>query len=99
LIDVASQGDALTDICVVVSPGGRVASLLGVADVEYFAGRDVHATNINAVATVEKLQRLGAMATSGELRVPIQNVHSLDQMGAALEAFSPGKHGKLIVTT
>jgi NADPH:quinone reductase-like Zn-dependent oxidoreductase len=94
---VASQGDALTDICVVVGPGGRVASLLGAADVEYFAGRDVHATNVNAVATVEKLQRLGAMATSGELRIPVQEVYSLDQVEEALEAFRQGKRGKLIV--
>ncbi|MEX0666754.1 MAG: NADP-dependent oxidoreductase [Acidimicrobiia bacterium] len=97
LIDVASQGDALTDICVVVSPGGRVASLLGAADVEYFAGRDVQATNVNAVATVEKLQRLGAMAMSGELRIPVQEVYSLDHVEEALEAFRQGKRGKLIV--
>jgi len=97
LIDLISQKDALTDLGSVVRSGGRVASLLGAADVEHFAERDVVATNVNAAPTVDKLQRLANLASSGELRVPVQEVYSLDQVGEALEAFRQGKRGKLIV--
>ena len=97
LVDVASQGDALSEIGDVVQAGGRVVSLLGAADVEHFAGRDIAASNVNAVVTIEKLERLGSMAVSGELRVPIQSVYPLDQVETALEEFGRGKRGKLVL--
>lgn len=97
LIDVANQGAVLTDIASVVSSGGRVASLLGAADVEHFAGRDVVATNVIATPTADKLHRLAQAAISGELRVPIQEVYPLDRVEDALESFRQGKRGKLIL--
>lgn len=97
LIDLVSQGDALTDLGSVVRTGGHVASLLGAADVEHFASRNVTATNVNAAPTAEKLERLADLATSGDLRVLIQGVYSIDQVGEAFEAFRQGTRGKLIV--
>ena len=97
LIDVASQGEALTDIGSVVGSGGRVVSLLGAADVDHFKGGGVKADNVLAVPTVEKLQLLASMATSGELKVMVQGVYSLDQIEGALEAFRQGKRGKLVI--
>jgi NADPH:quinone reductase-like Zn-dependent oxidoreductase len=97
LIDLVNQQDELTDLGSVVRAGGRVASLLGAADVEHFAARSVTATNVNAAPTADKLERLANLASSGELRVLIQGVYSIDQVGEAFEAFRQGTRGKLIV--
>jgi NADPH:quinone reductase-like Zn-dependent oxidoreductase len=40
---------------------------------------------------------LGELASSGAVRVPIQNVYSIDQVGEAFEAFQQGTRGKLII--
>ena len=97
LIDVVNRKEALTEVGSVVHSGGRVASLLGAVDVEEFASRDITATNVNATPTPEKLQRLAELVGSGGLRVIIQAVYPLDQVGEALEAFKRGTRGKLIV--
>jgi NADPH:quinone reductase-like Zn-dependent oxidoreductase len=80
-----------------VHSGGRVASLLGAADVEHFSGRHVIATNVNATPTTAKMESLAALASSGELRVVVQGTYSIDQIGEALEAFRKGARRKLIV--
>jgi NADPH:quinone reductase-like Zn-dependent oxidoreductase len=98
LIDLVSQGEALTEVGSVVRTGGRVATLLGAADVEQFAARGITAANVNAMPTHDKLERLGAMVASGELRVVIQEVYSLDRIGDAMDAFGRGTRGKLIIT-
>ena len=97
LIDVVSQGEALTDIGSVVSSGGRVGSLLGAADVDQFDARGVKADNINAAPTIEKLELLATMVTTGELKVIFQRRYSLDQVDEAFEAFRQGKRGKLVI--
>jgi NADPH:quinone reductase-like Zn-dependent oxidoreductase len=97
IIDVANEKDALTELGSVVRSGGRVVSLVGAADVDDFAARGVTAANVMAVPTVEKLQRLGEMATSGQLTIPIEATYSLDQIEEALAAFREGKRGKLII--
>ena len=83
LIDTANQQDALTELGSIVPSGGRVATLLGAADVEQFAARGVTATNVTAAPTPEKLRTLADLATSGELRILIQGVYSIDQVGEA----------------
>jgi NADPH:quinone reductase-like Zn-dependent oxidoreductase len=97
VIDVVDQKDALTDLGSVVHSGGRVATLLGAADVEHFASRGVTAMNVGATPTPEKLRRLADLVGSGELRVLIQGVYSIEQVDEALEAFKQGTRGKLIV--
>ena len=97
LIDVASQGGALTDIGWVVGSGGRVVSLIGAADVDHFKGGGVKSENVLAVPTVEKLQLLASMVKTGELKVMVHGVYSLDQIEDALEAFRQGKRGKLVI--
>jgi NADPH:quinone reductase-like Zn-dependent oxidoreductase len=95
--DVVNRKEALTELGSVVHSGGRVASLLGAADVEEFASRGITATNVSATPTPEKLQRLADLVGSGGLRVLTQGVYSIDQVGEALEAFKQGTRGKLIV--
>jgi NADPH2:quinone reductase len=98
LIDVVSREDTLTDLGSVVRPGGRVATLLGAADVEHFASRDITAVNVNAAPTAEKLRFLADLASSGDLRVIIHGVYSIDQVGEAFEVFRQGTRGKLVLT-
>lgn len=97
LIDVVDQKDALTELGSVVRADGRVASLLGAADVEAFAEREITATNVGATPTPEKLDRLAELVGSGELRVLIQGTYPLDEVPEAIEAFKQGTRGKLIV--
>jgi NADPH:quinone reductase len=97
LIDVVDQKEPLTELASVVRRGGHVATLLGAADVEQLAGREIVGHNVNAAPTADKLRLLGELASSGALHVPIQAVYPLERVGEALEAFQKGTRGKLIV--
>lgn len=98
LIDLVDQKDALTELATVVRRGGHVATPLGAADVDALATRGVIGHNVNAKPTPDKLRALGELASSGDLRVPIQGVHPIERAGEALAAFQQGTRGKLIVT-
>lgn len=98
LIDLVDQKEALTELASVVRAGGHVATLLGAADVEQLAARDVIGHNVNAMPTPDKLRLLGDLASSRALRVPIQGIYSLDRVGEAFHAFREGTRGKLIVS-
>lgn len=74
-----------------------VATLLNAADVDHFAAGGGAATNVNAVPTVDKLRHLADLASSGELRIHVQAVNPLDQVGDAFAAFQQGTRGKLVV--
>lgn len=97
VIDVVNQQDALTELASVVRPGGHVATLLGAADVEQLATRNIVGHNINAAPTADKLRLLGELAGSGALRVPIQGTFSMDQVGEAFQIFGQGTRGKLVL--
>ncbi len=70
-LSVVNQKEALTELASVVRPGGHVATLMGAADVELLASRQVVATNVMAAPTAEKLSLLAELAESGALRVRI----------------------------
>jgi NADPH:quinone reductase-like Zn-dependent oxidoreductase len=95
LIDLVSQGEALAKLSILVREGGRMASLLGAADVDTLAVRSVTATNVRATPTPDKLRDLVALVDSGALRVPIQATYTLDQAGEAVAAFQAGTRGKI----
>jgi NADPH2:quinone reductase len=97
VIDLVDQQDVLTEVGAVVQSGGRVATPLGAADVEHFVARGVSAVNVMAVPTPDKLRHLADLANSGELRVIVQGVYSIDQVGEALEVFQQGTRGKLVL--
>lgn len=97
LIDLVDQKDALSEVATVVRRGGQVATLLGAADVEGLAARGVTGHNVSAKPTADKLRALGELASGGDLRVPIQDVHPIERAADALAAFQQGTRGKLIV--
>jgi NADPH2:quinone reductase len=87
LADFANYADGLAPLAGLVAPGGRVTSTLGAADAEQLAARDVRATNVVGTPDPALLSRLGELADSGELRVPVQQVFSLEEATDGLEAF------------
>jgi NADPH:quinone reductase-like Zn-dependent oxidoreductase len=98
LIDVVNQKDALTDLASVVRPGGHVATLMGAADLEVLASREIGGTNVMAAPTAEKLNLLAELANSGALRVHVQRTYPIDRADEALKAFQSGTRGKVILT-
>jgi NADPH:quinone reductase len=99
LIDAVNRGDAFAPMAALVRDGGRIATTLGTADVDALAGRAVRATNLMGTPTPEKLSQLAEAAASGSLRVEVQQTYPLEQANQALQAFSAGTLGKLVLVT
>lgn len=97
LIDVVNRGDAFVPMTALVRDGGRIATTLGAADVEALAQRNVRATNIMGMPTPEKLAMLAGPAAAGTLHVEVQRTFPLDRADEALQAFSSGTIGKLVL--
>jgi NADPH:quinone reductase-like Zn-dependent oxidoreductase len=98
LIDVVSRGEAFGPLAALVQDGGRASTTLGAADVAALAERGVTATNVNGAPTPEKLASLAEQAASGKLQVPIQQAYPLADAPSAIQAFSAGTRGKLVLT-
>ena len=99
LIDTVNRGDAFGPMAALVRDGGRIATTLGAADVDALANRGVRATNVMGVPTPEKLATLAEAAAAGSLRVEVQRTYPLEEASEALEAFSAGSLGKLVLVT
>lgn len=97
VIDLVDQKEALAELGAVVRSGGRVATLLGAADIEAFASRGIVASNTNASTTPDKIQRLAHLVASDRLRVVIQETYPLDRASEAIAAFQAGTCGKLVL--
>jgi NADPH:quinone reductase-like Zn-dependent oxidoreductase len=97
LIDVVNRGDAFAPMAALVRDAGRIATTLGAADVEALAQRNVRATNVMGTQTPEKLTTLAEGAAAGTLHVEVQRTFSLDRADEALQAFSSGTIGKLVL--
>ncbi|MDI2128515.1 alcohol dehydrogenase catalytic domain-containing protein [Yinghuangia seranimata] len=93
-IHLAGDPQALVDL---VAPGGRLASTLGVGP-EAADGRDVTVVPVMADPSAATLDRLAAAVASGALRVPVQSVHHLEDVAAAMAGFAAGTLGKVGVS-
>ena len=99
LADFANYADGFAPLAELLTPGGRAASALGAADSEGLAARDVRATNVVGTPDPALLRRLGELADSGELRVPVQRTFSLEEATEGLDAFQrEHKHGKFAIS-
>jgi NADPH:quinone reductase len=88
LADFVNFADGFAPFAELCAPGGRAASTLGAADAEQLAAaRDVRATNVVGTPDPALLTRLGELTDSGELRVPVQRVFTLEEATDGLEAF------------
>jgi NADPH:quinone reductase-like Zn-dependent oxidoreductase len=99
LIDLVNRDDAFGPMAALVRDGGRIATTLGAADVDALAGRQVRATNIMGAPDPEKLTTLAEAAAGGSLRVEVQRTYPLEEANEALQAFSSGTIGKLVLVT
>jgi NADPH:quinone reductase-like Zn-dependent oxidoreductase len=97
LIDMVSRGEAFMALAGLVRRGGRASTTLGAADVPALAERGVTATNVMGSPTSEKLASLAEQAAAGTLQLPIQQTFSLADAPSAIEAFSAGTRGKLVL--
>jgi NADPH:quinone reductase-like Zn-dependent oxidoreductase len=97
LIDTVNRGDAFGPMAKLVRDGGRIATTLGAADVDALAERQVRATNIMGSPTREKLTQLAEAVAAGALRVEIQQTYPLEKANEALQAFSAGTVGKVVL--
>jgi NADPH:quinone reductase-like Zn-dependent oxidoreductase len=92
-------GDAFGPTAELVKGGGRVASLLGGADAEAIAARDVTGTNVIGQSDPEAFRTVLRMAADGELEVPITRTYGFDDLAEALGLLGGrSSRGKLAVT-
>ncbi len=82
-----------------MQPHGKTASPRAAAAEQLLATRDVRATNVEAWPDPALLSRLGELADSGELRVPVQRTFSLEEATDGLDAFQrEHMHGKFAIS-
>ncbi len=98
LIDTVNRGEAFAPLAALVQDGGRAATPLGAADVAALAERGIVATNVRGAPTTETLATLAELAAGGALQVPIQATFPLEDYAMAVEAFTAGTRGKLVLT-
>jgi NADPH2:quinone reductase len=99
LADFVNSADGFAPLAELCAPGGHVASTLGAADAEGLAAGDVRATNVVGKPDPALLARLGELADSGRLRIPIRRTFSLEEATEGLEAFQrEHKHGKFAIS-
>ncbi len=99
LIDLASDGPALSALADVVSDGGRVASSLSAADVDALAERNIAATNIATYPNAETFATLAGYVVDGTLEIPVRDIYRLDDCADGLGRFLDGSvRGKMAVS-
>ncbi len=98
LIDLVNQAEDFAPLADLVRDGGRAASSLGAADEEGLAGRNIAATNVMASADASVIARLAELVVGGEVKPPIDSVLTLDETAAAIEQFTAGKRGKIVIS-
>ena len=89
-------GDA--SVVELVREGGRFASTL-LQSPEQVPTETATVVPVFANPTPDTLARCAASQANGETTVAIQEVFSLEQLQAALDAFTQGTLGKVVITT
>ena len=84
LIDLVSYKPAFLAHVELIRSGGHAASAHRAVDDEILAARAITGTNLTSAPDRSLLDRLGALAASGDLRVPIERTYSLTQAPDAL---------------
>ena len=94
-----NRAEGIGPLTELVRDGGRVATTLGGADIEALTRRGIRATNVAGNPTHDKLAMLAQAVEAGTLTVPVQQTFALDDAGAAIEAFTAGTRGKIVLLT
>jgi NADPH:quinone reductase-like Zn-dependent oxidoreductase len=91
-----AAGDA-ADLATVLTSGGLLVSALG-ADESQIERKDVAVAPVMAQPTAQKMTALFDAVSRGDLVVPVYRTRSLEDSTSALDDFSKGKLGKVVVT-
>ena len=82
-----------------VREGGHVISMIGAADANELAKRNVSSTNVRTVVTTAALNRLTSLLNAGSITPPEIKTYALDQAGEAFDEVAAGhERGKVVVT-
>jgi NADPH:quinone reductase-like Zn-dependent oxidoreductase len=82
-----------------VHGGGHVVSMIGAADANEVAKRNVSATNVRTMVTTAALNRLTSLLSAGTISAPEIKTYSLDQTGEAFDEVGAAHvRGKVVVT-
>jgi NADPH2:quinone reductase len=96
--DMHGDSEQLAGLFQQVPSGGRVASVVGAADIEALAERGISGTNIQGRVTTASLDVLSRMLEAGELIPPEIRTYPLTDAGEALEAVGTGHmRGKIVM--
>jgi NADPH:quinone reductase len=96
--DMHGDAEQLAGLTQQVSSGGRVASVVGAADIEALGARGVEGTNVQGRVTTESLEILFGMLEAGEIVPPEIRTYPLADAGEALAAVGTTHvRGKIVV--
>ena len=96
--DMHGDAEQVAGLAQHVSSGGRVASVVGAADIEALGVRGIEATNVQGRVTTESLEVLFGMLEAGEIVPPEIRTYPLAEAGSALAAVGTGHvRGKVVV--
>jgi NADPH2:quinone reductase len=98
LIDLVNQADGFAPFADLVRDGGRAASSLGAADEDALASRNITVTNLMASADASVMARLSELVARGEVKPAVDTVLTLDETPAAIDQFTSGKRGKIVIS-
>jgi len=103
VLDVASDADAIKKIGELVHAGGRIASTIGAADIDWFAQRKIAADNLYMLdspqASHAGLRTLLKLLEHERIRVVIAEERPLaEAVDALAESKSGSVNGKLVIT-
>jgi NADPH:quinone reductase len=96
--DMHGDAEQLSRLAAHVASGGRVASVVGAADIEALEARGIEGTNVQGRVTTESLEIVFGMLEAGELVPPEIRTYPLGDAGEALAAVgSTHVRGKIVV--
>lgn len=99
LVVAAPLGEAFGPAAELVKDGGKIASTVGGADAEAFAGRGITAVNVYGQSDPEAFRKVLRMAADGELTVPVIRTFAFDELPEALGLVGKRRsRGKFAVT-
>ncbi len=103
ILDLVNDAPGMKQIAELVRNGGRVASTIGSADVDWFAQRKIVAVNLSMPRSPESsnagLQSLVELVEQGRLRVLVSSERALaDAPNALAESKAGTINGKLVLT-
>lgn len=103
VLDLVDSADNIQKMADVLGEDGQIVSTIGAADVDWFAKRNLFATNLSMAQTPQSshagLRQLLEMLQSGTISVRIAGERPLSEAAEALDESQKGSvEGKLVIT-